>query len=105
MIKCEKGLVEITGFKSEIMSDLATIVRVLSEASNLTKENIKEATKLGLMDDKELKKYTGEKIKRLTEKLNKDSSINFDKLTEAFQEALENLENNIDKENEKKGDE
>ncbi len=63
--------IEIKGTKPNLMSALADLVSNMLEKTNLSKEEISYAVKLGLMSDEELKKEKSRKTEELKTKVEK----------------------------------
>ena len=55
MLKCEKGIVKVTGESIQVMSELATLINVLYKSNALTYEEILEIVIIGLSINEELK--------------------------------------------------
>ena len=55
MLKCEKGIVKVTGESIQVMSELASLINVLYKSNALTYEEILEIVIIGLTNNEELK--------------------------------------------------
>ena len=63
--------IEIKGTKPNLMSALANLVSNMLEKTNLSKEEISYAVKVGLMSDEELEKEKSRKTEELKTKVEK----------------------------------
>ena len=77
MIKTKMGEITLKGSKAELIADLAVIVRGIKEAimedgketEESVKQEIDEAVKIGLMNEKEFETVRKEKIKEVVKTL------------------------------------
>lgn len=75
----QKTAVEIKGNKLTLLSEFTSITKGLIKGTNITKDDIQYAVKLGFMDDEELEE---EANKMLNDRIKDDLRAKFDKLLE-----------------------
>lgn len=63
--------IEVSGTKQSLMSALSNLVSNMLEKTNLSKEEISYAVKVGLMSDEELEEETNRNIEELKTKVEK----------------------------------
>ena len=69
MVKCDKGEVEISGTKSQILAEFAVIVRALRGCDFITDEEIKKNYERGFESDEELIERAADKLADILAKI------------------------------------